>query len=68
MTTKPHYRLRRLIDCPDGTRFYTKTTHNPYTLVTKSPKRAKIWVHKGLTYNLAGRFVWSASAQGWVEV
>lgn len=69
MTPKPHYRLRRLIDCPDGTRFYTKTTFKPYTLITSSVKRYAIWTHLGHDFNLYGaRNKWGGYAMGWVAV
>lgn len=67
MITKPHYRLRRLIDCPDGTRFYTRTTFNPYTLITKSPSRFKIWVHQEHGF-MCGSCTWKGTAMGWVAV
>lgn len=68
MITKPHYRLCRLIDCPDGTRFYTKTTFRPYTLVTSSVKKYAIWTHLGHEFNLHASNRWGGYAMGWVAV
>lgn len=69
MSAKPHYRLSRLIDCPDGTRFYTRTTFRPYTLITSSVKKYAVWTHFGHDFNMcATKNKWVGYAMGWVAV
>lgn len=65
---KPHVQLRKLNECPDGTRFFTYTTCRPYTLVTRN-KAGEVYVHRGHDYDRTSMKTWWAkSARGWVVV
>lgn len=67
MNAKPHYRLRRLMDCRIGTRFYTRTTYKPYTVIASSQSRSKVWVRQDYGFIQTTR-TWVGAAMGWVAV
>lgn len=51
---KPHYRLMKLSDCANGTRFYFYRSRkmNPYTLIANSLKRYESIYHAGHDFNI----------------
>lgn len=68
---KPHYRLMKLLDCPNGTRFYFYRLKQllPFTLVANSFKRYESIYHAGHEFNItAKKFRTSIHKQVWAKV
>ncbi|AIB07078.1 hypothetical protein ST9NA_075 [Salmonella phage 9NA] len=68
---KPHYRLMKLSDCTNGTRFYFYRSKKllPYTLIANSYKKFESIYHSGHEFNImAKKFRTSIHKQVWAKV
>lgn len=54
---KPHYRLMKLSQCPNGTRFYFYRLKQllPFTLIANSFKKHESIYHEGHDFNMTAR-------------
>lgn len=71
--SKPHYRLVRLRDCPDGARVFwirpKSGSKLPITVITQSPRKQQTWVHVGHHFNIRAKHrVWNHFTRVWMPV
>lgn len=54
---KPRYRLMKLSDCPNGTRFYFYRSKKllPYTLIANSYRKFESIYHAGHEFNIMAK-------------
>ena len=71
--SKPHYRLVKLRDCPDGARvFYITRIFRkvyPITVITQSVRKGVSWLHYGHQFDIkASRTTWGHNTRVWIAV